>query len=324
MEALVRPFCWVALFVLSLGCGRTAVLPSSPIVAMVDDNSISLNELKAAFLEVEIKGTLDENSESVKELKRTILSQLIEQHLFLAEAARLKLEVGAEELKQAVDRIKGDYAPGEFEAMLQHRQTSFEDWKERLRRELLSQKVINQAVPENIQTTPEEIQTYYKQHLKEFARPIEVRARQIVVAHEEAAKTIRLQLVQGADFASLARARSLSPDKEQGGDLGFFTQGEMPEEFDIVFTLAVGKISPMVKTVYGYHLFKVEERHPAKPMTPSEAAERIRAQLTQERREKLFAVWVAGLKEKARITVNNQILYQPIGSSESSPEPAHD
>ena len=324
MEALVRPFCWVALFVLSLGCGRTAVLPSSPIVAMVDDNSISLNELKAAFLEVEIKGTLDENSESVKELKRSILSQLIEQHLFLAEAARLKLEVGAEELKQAVDRIKGDYAPGEFEAMLQHRQTSFEDWKERLRRELLSQKVINQAVPENIQTTPEEIQTYYKQHLKEFARPIEVRARQIVVASEEAARTIRLQLVQGADFASLARARSLSPDKEQGGDLGFFTQGEMPEEFDIVFTLAAGKISPIVKTVYGYHLFKVEERHPAKPMTPSEAAERIRAQLTQERREKLFAVWVAGLKEKARITVNDQILYQPIGSSESSPEPAHD
>jgi peptidyl-prolyl cis-trans isomerase C len=208
--------------------------------------------------------------------------------------------------------------------MLRHRQTSFEDWRERLRQELLSQKVINQAVPENIQTTEEEIQAYYKQHLKKFARPIEVRARQIVVANEEAAKTIRLQLVQGADFASLARAHSLSPDKEQGGDLGFFTKGEMPEEFDIVFALGAGKISPIVKTVYGYHIFKVEELHPAKPMTPSEAAERIRAQLTQERREKLFAVWVAGLKEKARITVNDQILYQPLGPSETSPEPAHE
>jgi len=320
----VRPFCLVALFLLSLGCGRTAVLPSSPIVAMVDDNSISLKELKAAFLEVEFKGTLDENSESVKELKRNILNQLIEQHLFLAEAARLKLDVGEDELKQTVDRIKGDYAPGEFEAMLRHRQTSFEDWKERLRQQLLSQKVINQAVPENIQTTEEEIQAYYKKHLKEFARPIEVRARQIVVANEETAKTIRLRLVQGADFADLARAHSLSPDKEQGGDLGFFTKGEMPEAFDIVFTLAAGKISPIVKTVYGYHIFKMEELHPAKPMTPSEAVERIRAQLTQERREKLFAVWVAGLKEKARITVNYQILYQPLGSSELSPEPAHD
>jgi peptidyl-prolyl cis-trans isomerase C len=320
----VRPFCLTVLLLFSLGCGKTAVLPSSPIVAMVDDDGISLKELKAAFLESEIKGMLDENSESVKELKRNLLNQLIEQHLFLAEAGRLKLEVGTEELKQAVDRIKGDYAPGEFEAILQNRQTSFEDWKGRLRQELLSQKVINQAVPENIQITEEEIRIYYKQHSKEFTRPNEVRARQIVVANEEAAKAIRLQLMQGADFASLANARSLSPDKEQGGDLGFFTKGEMPEEFDIVFTLGIGKLSPIVKTAYGYHIFKVEELHPAKPMTPSEAAERIRAQLTQERREKLFTIWVAGLKEKTRITVNYQILYQPLGRSESSPEPAHD
>ncbi len=319
----VRPFCY-ALFLLSLGCGKTAVLPSSPIVAMVDDDAISFKEFKTAFMDIEIQGALDENSESVKELKRNLLNQLIEQHLFLAEAGRLKLDVGPDELNQAVDRIKGDYASGEFEAMLQKQQVTIEEWKERLRRELLSQKVINQAVPENIPVTEEEVQIYYKQHSKEFARPNEVRARQIVVANEEAAKALRLQLVQGADFASLAKTRSLSPDKEQGGDLGFFTKGEMPEEFDIVFTLGVGKISPLVKTAYGYHIFKVEEVHPAKPMTAAEAAERIRAQMTQERREKSFAVWVAGLKEKARITVNDQILYQPLGPVAASPEASHE
>jgi len=208
--------------------------------------------------------------------------------------------------------------------MLQKQQTTFEPWKERLRKELLSQKVIDQAVPQNIQIPDADVQNYYKQHPKDFVRPDEVRARQIVVANEETAKSIRLQLTQGADFASLAKTHSLSPDKEQGGDLGFFTKGDMPVEFDIVFSLEVGKISPIVKTAYGYHLFKVEERHPAKPMTPSEAAERIRAQLTQERREQLFAAWVTRLKEKARITVNYQILYQPLGVSESSPEPIHE
>jgi len=320
----VRPFFGVALCLLSLGCGKTAAPPPSPIVAMVDDDSISLKEFKTAFMDVEIKSRLDENSDAVKELKRNLLNQLIEQRLFLAEAGRVKLDVGPDELNQAVDRIKGDYASGEFEAMIQKQQLTFEEWKEHLRRELLSQKTINQAVPENVRITDEEIQTYYKQHANEFTRPNEIRARQIVVANEETAKAIRLQLVQGADFASLAKARSLSPDKEQGGDLGFFTKGEMPEEFDIVFTLGVGKISSIVKTAYGYHVFRVEEIHPAKPMTPSEAAERIRAQLTQERREKLFAGWVAGLKEKARITVNNEILYQPIGRLESSPETGHE
>ncbi|MBI3995198.1 MAG: peptidyl-prolyl cis-trans isomerase [Nitrospirae bacterium] len=320
----LRPFCLYVLLFLSIGCGRAVVPPSSPIVATIDDDSINLDEFKAAFLEVKTPGMLDENSESVKELKRNLLHQLIEQHLFLAEAVRMKLTVSAEELQQTVDRIKEDYAPGEFETMLQNRKTSQDDWKERLRRELLSQKAINQAVPEKIQIAEEEIQSYYKLHAKEFVRPKEVRARQIVVAGEEAAKTIRLQLTQGADFAAMAGAHSLSPDKEQGGDLGFFTKGEMPEEFDIVFTLGVGKISPIVKTAYGYHIFKLEEQRPSKPMTPAEAAERIRAQLTQERREHFFLVWVSGLKEKSRITVNDQILYQPLVRPESAPEPALD
>jgi peptidyl-prolyl cis-trans isomerase C len=313
-----------AVVALCIGCGKDAVLPSSPIVAMVGEDGISRDEFKAAFLEAKIEGANDENSEAVKELKRNLLNELIEQHLFLAEAGRLKLEVGADELQQAVDRVKGDYAAGEFEAMLQQQQTTFEQWKERLRKDLLSQKVINQAVPQNIQISGAEVQTYYDQHAKDFVHPDEVRARQIVVAKEETARSIRLQLIQGADFASMAKSYSLSPDKEQGGDLGFFAKGDMPEEFDIVFSLGVGKISPIVKTAYGYHIFKVEERHPAKPMTPSEAAERIRAQLTQERREQSFAAWVAGLKEKVRITVNYRILYQPLGLPDSTPEPVHD
>jgi peptidyl-prolyl cis-trans isomerase C len=319
-----NPFWLYAVVALCIGCGKTAVLPSSPIVAMVGEDSISRDEFRAAFIEAKTEGVIDENSESVKELKRNLLNELIEQHLFLAEAGRLKLGVGADELQQAVDRVKGDYAAGEFEAMLQQQQTTFEQWKERLRKELLSQKVINQAVPQNIQIPDAEIHNYYSQHAKDFVHPDEVRARQIVVAKEETARSIRLQLMQGADFASLARSTSLSPDKEQGGDLGFFAKGDMPEEFDIVFSLGVGKISPIVKTAYGYHIFKVEEQHPAKPMTPSEAAERIRAQLTQERREQSFAAWVAGLKEKVRITVNYQILYQPLGLSDSTPEPVHD
>ncbi|MBI3609074.1 MAG: peptidyl-prolyl cis-trans isomerase [Nitrospirae bacterium] len=318
------PFCFYALILLTIGCGKTGVLPSSPIVAMIDDNGISLKEFRTAFNEAKIEGPLDEAGEPVKELKRNLLNQLIERRLFLAEAARLKLTIGPEELEQATDRIQGDYASGEFDTMLKNRQIGFDEWKEGLRQELLTQKAIRQAVPENIPIADSEIQAYYKQHSKEFVRPTEVRARQIVVADEETAKAIRLQLLQGADFAASAKARSLSPDKNQGGDLGFFTQGEMPEAFDIVFTLEVGKISPIVKTDYGYHLFKVEERHPSKPMNPAEAAERIRAQLTLERREKFFSAWVAGLKEKARITVNYQILYQPLGRSEPFPESAHE
>jgi len=309
---------------LSVGCSKSSAPPASPIVAMVNDEGISLAEFKTAFMDAEIKGALDENSDSVKELKRSLLNQLIEQRLFLEEAVRLKIDISPHELNEAVNRIKEDYAPGEFDAMLQNRQTTYEEWRERLRRELLSQKMVNQAVPESIRITDEEVEAYFEKHSKDFVRPEEVRARQIVVANEETANSIRQMALQGTDFATLAKAHSLSPDKDQGGDLGFFARGDMPEEFDIVFELGVGKISPITKTAYGYHIFKVEDRHPARPMTPSEAADQIRAQLTQERRERLFAKWVSELKEKARITVNDQILFQPLGPFAASSEAAHE
>lgn len=290
---------------------------------MVDEDSISLEEFRAVFLETKTDGAIDENSESVKELKRALLNQLIDQQLFLSEAGRLKLEVNQAELQQAADQIQKDYAPGEFLTLLKSRQISFEEWKERLRQELLRQKVIQRAVPADIKITDQEVQTYYKQHPKEFVRPAMVRARQLVVANEETARATHVQLLKGADFAGLARTHSLSPDKDQGGDFGFFTKGELPEEFDIIFSLGVGKISPVVKTAYGYHIFKVEERYPARPMRPVEAAERIRAQFTQERRERLFTTWVTGLRGKARIIINDEILYRPLDVSEPAQEAPH-
>ncbi|HEY4485340.1 MAG TPA: peptidyl-prolyl cis-trans isomerase [Nitrospiria bacterium] len=306
-----------AILFLPAGCGNRAPEPA-PIVAMVGSGGITLNELRTVFLEAEGEGPMDENDEAVKELKRNLLNQLIEQRLFLSEAARLKLTVTDDEIKQAFERIREDYTPKEFEEMLKTRQITQEDWKERLRREMLAQKVITKSIPETITIPDTEIQAYYREHRKEFVRPEEIRARQLVVGSPEKARDLLDQLQKGADFAKLAEAHSLSPDKEQGGDLGFFHKGEMPEEFDLVFTLGINQISPIVKTAYGYHIFQTTERRPFKAMSSTEAAERIRAQLTQERREALFTAWVSQLKEKTRITINDQVLYQPVGASGKS------
>ena len=71
-------------------------------------------------------------------------------------------------------------------------------------------------------------------------------------------------LRQGEDFAKVAKEHSLSPDREQGGDLGFFAKGEMPPEFDaIVFKLAPGRISDLVQSDYGFHIFLVAHRKPS-------------------------------------------------------------
>ena len=115
--------------------------------------------------------------------------------------------------------------------------------------------------------------------------------------------------MNGRDFSEIATLHSTSPDRFDGGDLGFFSMGEMPEEFDMVFGLKVGEISPVIQTGYGYHIFLVDEHLPARILNPDEAAERIRTTLIQNRRKSRYSGYVADLRQNAKININYSILF---------------
>lgn len=86
-------------------------------------------------------------------------------------------------------------------------------------------------------------------------------ARHILVATEEECNDLKQQIVDGADFAEMASAHSKCPSGRQGGDLGFFSPGQMVPEFDtVVFNDAVGEVHGPVKTQFGYHLIEIVSR----------------------------------------------------------------
>lgn len=88
-----------------------------------------------------------------------------------------------------------------------------------------------------------------------------VRASHILVDSLEKANWIIAELKKGGDFTALARKYSSCPSGKQGGDLGFFSKGQMVKEFeDVAFSLESGKVSGPVKTQFGYHIIKVTER----------------------------------------------------------------
>lgn len=95
--------------------------------------------------------------------------------------------------------------------------------------------------------------------MEEFIGPDEVRASHILVNSSEEAEEVKSLLEQGADFADLAQERSIGPTSEQGGDLGWFSQGKMVPAFDeAVFSLEeVGDISDVVQSDFGYHVIKL-------------------------------------------------------------------
>lgn len=284
---------------------------------MVDGEAITLTEFGKALEETRPDTGLVEAGEAARAYRRDLLDQLIDRRLFMAEATRLKLSVEAQELQEAIGQVQGDYSQEDFQQILKSQRVSFSEWKEKLREDLLVHKLISQRVDSQISVTEKEIADYYKDHRKQFQQKERVRVRQIVVATQEEAQQIRPLLIKGQDFGEIAEARSLSPDKVQGGDLGFFAKGEVPEEFDLVFTLGAGKTSPIVKSAYGYHLFKVEEHQTGKALTLTEATERIRTFLAEDKREGKFLEWVAGLRQKAKIRINYPLLDASIPHSQT-------
>ena len=149
------------------------------------------------------------------------------------------------------------------------------------------------------QITDDSIRKKYQEALSGNPPEEEVHARHILVAKEEDAKAIIAQLQKGADFATLAKSKSTDGTARDGGDLGFFTHDEMVPEFaDAAFAMKPGDVSKApVKTQFGYHVIKVEERRKQAAPSFEESKEEIAGELQQE----LTTSLVKDLRAKAKV-----------------------
>jgi peptidyl-prolyl cis-trans isomerase C len=174
-----------------------------------------------------------------------------------------------------------------------------EDFKKRLafaRDRLLMDKLL--ASEGKAAITPDAMKTVYEDASKQITSEQEVHARHILVPTEEEAKKIEDQLKKGADFAELAKKESKDPGASDGGDLGFFTKEQMVPEFSkVAFELEPGKISDPVKTQFGWHIIKVEEKRARK----APDFDQVKPQIEQYVTRKAQADYVAKLRETAKV-----------------------
>jgi peptidyl-prolyl cis-trans isomerase C len=308
---MIRTFLFLGSFCLLLlaagGCQQQKP-KAAPVLFRVDGREVTLAQFQRAFARSLPPGK-ELSADERAELQRSYLVQAIDRELTLAEADRLGITVTPAEIEEALAEARSDYADGAFEKMLQERGTSLDDWRRELTSGLLMEKVVQQAAYSKATVSDDEVAAYYRDHREEFDRPDQVRARQIVVATAEEGEHVLGLLRQGQPFAELARQYSLSPDGEEGGDLGFFAPGQMPPEFDAtVFKLPVGRLSELVKSPYGYHIFLVEEHRKAKHLSLAEATQEIRANLRRAAEERAYQQWLQDLRARATIEIDMDLL----------------
>jgi len=156
--------------------------------------------------------------------------------------------------------------------------------------DILYENFLMEMTKSKVSISKEEIEEYYKTHEEEFKRGESVRVYQILVPSESEALEILSLLKKSPpnQFEKIAKERSISPEGSKGGDMGYFQRGELPLEIeDVVFSLKVGELSPVVKSSFGYHIFKVVEKKGARLLPLKEVEKSIAENLLYQKRDTL-------------------------------------
>lgn len=253
------------------------------------------------------------------QLEQQAISQFIDQTLATEEAERRHFGLSTEEVDGFVQRLSSSLPPGvTIEQAIAARGMSMEQLREdvvqnEIRRQLFEEVTAGVSAP-----TDEQVTAFYDENPHYFEQDATVTASHVLIGcdeqaseadHAEAraeAEAVRQRIVEGADFADLAQAKSSCPSKNKGGDLGSFGRGQMVEPFEqAAFSLEVGEIGPVVATRFGYHVVKVTDRSQASKLSLAEVRPKIVEFLTNRGKNEVFGEFLGELREKATIEFGN-------------------
>jgi len=278
------------------------------VAANVNGEVIYSSDLEREVAALARQYNIDLNSENGRkqraEINKIVLDQVIEQRLILQEARRLGAEATTQQLDEAMTGIKRNFpTPAEFEMALAQRGLTEAALRDRLRTTITVQNIAAKVSAATV--TEAEIQKQFQANRAQYDKPEQVHVRHILVESDAEARFALARLNRGEKFEDLARQLSKDPgSKEQGGDLGFVSKGQLVPEFErAAFALQrPGELSPVVKTQYGYHVIQFVARTAAQPAVLETVRNQIRRELLGKKQEADFQAWVKQLKVKAKIT----------------------
>jgi parvulin-like peptidyl-prolyl isomerase len=286
----------------------------------------------------------EQSPEKIKDFKQKLLDQMIDDKLLKQEAKKQKIRITKREVEEGIKQVKKRFnSDAEFQTELKKENLTLPEFEKRIEEQLMVMKLIEQEIKAKTrQPTDEEVRAFYDQVQQKMAgknlglppkdeeelaalakymsraTSEQVRARHILITVNKNAtmaeksealkkiKKIQQELKAGADFGDLAKKYSEDPGSaSRGGDLGYFSKGDMVPEFEkVAFSMNVGQVSDPVLTDFGYHLIKVEEKRSGRKLSYDDVKNDLKELLYQKAAQQRYEEWIKGLRAGANIKTN--------------------
>src|SRR5438067_2846835 len=313
----------LALVLTASAATLTAAQLVEAIVIRVGDRVITRTQyarrLHDGYTEIEQTSTSPAEATTKKdELRKNLSNDLIAELLIKDRADRLGLSVSAEELKEAMSRLKEQYGiktDAEFDESLRKSGMARADMENRLRDTILMNKVFGRELRQRDELADKELRERYDREKERYRLPERARLREIVIlkpdnatALEQARQHVQQiteQARSSADFALIAKTASQAPTKDKGGDLGEVARGELLPELDkAVFNSNAGAVIGPIEAKTAWHILKVEQRLPSEVPAFESIKDKLRKDATDDAWQRDYKAYIDRLRKDAFIQIN--------------------
>ncbi len=300
-----------------------SVIPNATVVedvvARVNDQIISRSDVERSEAQLQQEDAAQNlGPAEAANRQRDMLRDMIDQQLLLSKAKELNVNVDADVIRQLDDiRKQNNFASlDDLERAARQQGVSFEDFKSKIKNQLLTQQVVRDEVGRRLQLTPSEEAAYYNEHKNEFNQPEQVRLSEILVPlpenatdaqirqAETKANALKTQVMQGANFADLAKKNSGGPTAAQGGELGLFKRGALAKVLeDQTFDLKPGETTQPIRTRQGFVILKVTAHQEAGPAPLKDVEPQVQESIYMSQMQPALRKYLTRLREESYVNL---------------------
>jgi peptidyl-prolyl cis-trans isomerase SurA len=318
---------WLSLVLLvALPAALSADTVVEEIIARVNNSIVTRTEYQHSKDQLKTEAQQQDPANADKiyaERQKDVLRDLIDQQLLLEKGKDLDITADTELVKRLDEMRKQMNLDNmeDLEKAAQSQGVSFEDFKQNMRNQIITQQVISQEVGRKLNLGKDDVQKYYDEHKSEMEQPEEIRLGeilvstdkkagdatpddQVVAAAKAKADALLADIRNGAAFEVVAKKSSDGPSAEQGGDLGYFKRGTLAKELeDKTFAMKAGDVSDVIRTKQGFVILNVSEHHDAGVPPLSEVEGRIQDALYMHKLQPALRAYLEKLREDAYIDI---------------------